>query len=88
MKKVFLFLVLALVTMAAVCFGADAIAPVVATPASVGFLDWFKQNTALVLGVALAISELLAQIPTFKGNGIVDTIIKALRVLSEKPKAE
>ena len=63
---------------------AFAAEPVVMPVAQVGFLDWFKQNSAAVLGACLAFSEVLSLIPAFKGNGILDTIIKALQVLSGK----
>ncbi len=88
MKKL-IFLVV-LVALATVAFAADPVVPVAAAPAAtaaatVGFLDWFKQNSGAVLGFALAFSELLSLIPAFKGNGILDTIIKALQSLSTKP---
>lgn len=87
MKKL-IFLVV-LVALATVAFAADpvvpAAAPAVAAQGAVGFLDWFKQNSGAVLGFALAFSELLSLIPAFKGNGILDTIIKALQSLSTKP---
>lgn len=87
MKKL-IFLVV-LVALATVAFAADPVVPVAApaaaATATVGFLDWFKQNSGAVLGFALAFSELLSLIPAFKGNGILDTIIKALQSLSTKP---
>ncbi|BDV42423.1 hypothetical protein GURASL_13460 [Geotalea uraniireducens] len=45
---------------------------------------WFRQNLVYVLGVALAISELLGVIPTFQGNGVLDSIIKSLKFLISK----
>lgn len=79
MKKAFC-LVVSLFFVSAVAFAADP-APV----AAVGFLDWFKQNSGAVLGFALALSEILSLIPAFKGNGILDTIIKALQAMSGNP---
>ena len=87
MKKFFLFLALVVVFVAAVCFGADAVVPAAAAVPAVGFMDWFKQNATAVIGAALALSEVLSLIPAFQGNGILDTIIKALKVMSEKPAA-
>ncbi|KAB0668928.1 hypothetical protein F6V30_13910 [Oryzomonas sagensis] len=88
MKKLILLVTMLVACMAVAAFGADpvaVVAPATVTPAAtVGFLDWFKQNTSLVLGVALALSELLAAIPAFKGNGILDSIIKGLVALSGK----
>jgi hypothetical protein len=83
MKKIFLFMVVCVAMLVGVCFGADVVA-VAPAPAPVGFLDWFKANTPAVLGVALALSELLSLIPAFKGNGILDTIVKGLKALSNK----
>lgn len=76
----FTFIILTIV--AAVCFGADAAVPPVAPTPSL--LGWFKANEAVILAAALGISELLSLIPGFKGNGVLDTIIKALRALSQK----
>lgn len=79
------FLVLLLVMLASVAMGVDAVpVPVPAPAVSISVLDWFKANTAVVIGLALAISEVLALIPGIKGNGIVDAIIKALKVLANK----
>ena len=82
MKK--LVLVCVLLACSINAFAAD---PAVAAAATVGFMDWFKQNTSACLGVVVAISELLALIPGFKGNGILDTILKAAKFMSEKPAA-
>jgi hypothetical protein len=38
----------------------------------------------IILGVLLGISESLALIPACKSNGILDAIIKVLKVLSKK----
>lgn len=43
--------------------------------------DWFQTNLTLILSLALAVSELLAVTPWFKGNGILDSIIKGLKYL-------
>lgn len=83
MKRFFLPFIIVAVALAGYAFAADPAAPAVPA-ASVGFLDWFKQNTGPVLAVALAISELLSLIPAFRGNGILDTILKALHALSDK----
>ena len=83
MKKLFCLLAVLGVLVSSVAMAADAVVPAATTPS---LMAWFQANTAVILGVALAISELLAQIPAFKGNGILDTIIKALQALSEKPQ--
>lgn len=79
------FMALCTAAMAADPAAVTPVTPVTAAPAAVGFLDWFRQNTATVLGFALAFSELLSLIPAFKGNGLLDSIIKALQALSSKP---
>jgi len=89
MKKfggfILMFVLLAL-AMVAGAFGADpvAVVPVAAAPAAPSILSWFMANQAAVFAAALAMSELLSLIPGFKGNGILDTIIKALVQLSGK----
>jgi len=52
--------------------------------AAPSIMAWFQANQAAIFGLALAISEFLALIPAFKGNGILDTIIKALKLLTGK----
>lgn len=76
--------------LAAVAFAADpaAVAPldsgnIAAAEPSIAL--WIKAYLPIILGVALAISEGLAVIPQFQGNGLLDTIIKSLRALSGKP---
>lgn len=83
-----LLLICLFVCFAAIAGAVDAAPVAAAVPVApvVGFLDWFKQNTAAVLGAALALSELLSLVPQFQGNGILDSITKALRALS-KPAA-
>ena len=54
------------------------IVPVVATPS---LMAWFQGNLTAVLGIALAVSELLGSIPSIKGNGILDTIGKFLKYM-------
>ncbi len=78
---------LILVAVAAIAGAADPAAVALAAPApaaSVSILDWFRQNNALILGVALAISELLGATPWFKGNGLLDSIVKSLKFLAGK----
>lgn len=54
----------------------------------VTFTDWFKENLTYILAAALAVSELLAVTPWFKGNGILDSIIKALNFFRGKNRRE
>ena len=86
-----LLLCLALLLCMAICvLAADpATAPAVipAVPATVpapSIIDWFTLYKAYIFGAALAISELLGVTPWFKGNGIMDTIIKGLKLLMGK----
>jgi uncharacterized membrane protein len=44
--------------------------------------SWIMNNSGTIFGALLAISELMALIPAFKGNGILDSIIKALKALA------
>jgi len=67
---------------APLAFAADPAATTAAADPSL--FAWFVANKAAIFGVALAISEFLTLIPGFKGNGILDTIIQALKVLSAK----
>ncbi|MDD5107576.1 MAG: hypothetical protein PHC49_18430 [Desulfuromonadaceae bacterium] len=89
MKMRTLFL-LGLFCLFAICsaFAADSL-PVPAAAAAAqtpSILTWAMANSAAIFGVALAISEFLALIPGFHGNGILDAIIKALSTLSKKPE--
>ena len=79
MKKLILAAVIMSI-MATVAAGADATAPA----ATGGALAWFSDNKVAVIAAALAISELLALVPGLKGNGILDSIIKILKVVSGK----
>ncbi len=65
-------------------FAADPVTTTAAVAADPSLFAWFVANKAAIFGVALAISEFLTLIPGFKGNGILDTIIQALKVLSAK----
>ena len=63
---------------------AIAVAPAVVAPS---MIEWFVVNKAAVFGCLLGISELLSLTPGFKGNGIFDTILKALTSLSGKEQS-
>lgn len=54
------------------------------TIANPSVLDWFRLNIVAVLTVLLALSELFALMPWFKGNGILDAIVKILKLMLEK----
>ncbi|MDA8413008.1 MAG: hypothetical protein M0023_04380 [Desulfobacteraceae bacterium] len=87
LKSLFCFTLIVLVC-AVTAFAADPVATVAVAPiATVSILDWFKQNSAAIFGALFAISEVLGAIPGFKGNGIFDTIVKALSILSNKQEA-
>lgn len=43
-----------------------------------------QENIVLILSVALGVSEALALIPALKANGIIDGVIKVLKVLLGK----
>lgn len=81
MKKIICIGMVAALGLSGVAFAADA----TTTAAAPGFMDWLAQNKAVVIGAALAISELLALIPGIKGNGILDMVINLLK--SEQGKA-
>lgn len=85
--KSFISILFLLVLVAVSAFATTA-APVVAAVPAPTLFGWFQANTPVILGVALAVSELLSVIPAFKGNGILDTIIKALHALSDKPNPQ
>jgi len=70
-----LMLIIAFTAIAAL--GVDVVPAATVPPLSI--MEWFTVNSALVFGVAWAISELLAVIPAFKGNGFLDIILNFLR---------
>jgi len=86
MKNLFsLFTVVILsLVMAAVAFAVDAdpAAAVAAasTPEGVSTTTWI----AAILGVLLAVSELLALIPGVRSNGIFDAVYRGLKALGSK----
>lgn len=85
MKSLFSFLAVVLVTVAlgVVAFAADADPAAVAaaaTPEGVSTTTWI----AAILGVLLAVSELLALIPGVRTNGIFDAIYRGLKALGRK----
>jgi hypothetical protein len=47
-------------------------------------LEWMQTNSAYIIAVLLAISELMALIPALKGNGIIDSVIKMLKAMAAK----
>jgi len=78
---------MAMALAAAAIVSAETVAPgttQTAATAAPSIMAWFQANQAAIFGLALAISEFLALIPAFKGNGILDTIIKALKLLTGK----
>ncbi len=81
----FIVLYLILVTFA---LGADlvpVVPPVVALPApTASFILWAKENLAAILGVCLALSELMGASPWFKGNGLIDSVTKSLKFLMQR----
>jgi len=82
MKKLICFILMYTFVLTTVAFAAD-VAPmaVVAPVAAPSFVMWFMANLAPIFGVLLTITELMSLSPWFAGNGIVDTIIKALKFL-------
>lgn len=48
-------------------------------------MEFLNQHLAMILSVALAISEALALIPSFKSSGILDMAIRLLKRLLGKP---
>ncbi len=92
MKKIMGFIRFMLVTafllaIAGVVLAAEAVAPGVTAPAAAAapsLVAWFQANQVYVYGALLAISELLGVVPQFQGNGVIDTIIKAIKLLMAK----
>ncbi len=85
MKSLFSLLIAVLITCVlgtvAVASGADpAAVAAAATPEGVSATVWI----AAVLGVLLAVSELLALIPGVRSNGIFDAIYRGLKALGTK----
>lgn len=85
MKKLFSLSIAFLVTCAlgVVAFAADADPTAVAaaaTPEGVSATVWI----AAVLGVLLAVSELLTLIPGVRSNGIFDAVYRGLKALGSK----
>ena len=87
-KLIILALIGTVIAFATLAGAADpvATAPAVAAAAAPApaFMDWFSKNLVNIFGIALAVSELLGASPWFKGNGILDSIIKSLRYLASK----
>ena len=84
MKRIFLvLLVVWMMLFVTIAFAAEAVTPA----ASQSLFDWLTVNAAIILGAALAVSEALALIPAFQGNGILDTIIKFLKLIMAKKAA-
>lgn len=75
-----LLLMLVFILISAIAIAAESVAPVV----NQTWFEWVDINAVVLLGAALAISEVLALIPGFKGNGILDTIIKFIKLLISK----
>ena len=96
MKKLSIFYLTSVAALAFVgaAFAADPVVvqeaiEVVAntTTPQASVIDWFRQNTVLILGIFLAVSELLGASPWFKGNGVIDVLIKSLKFLMGKTPA-
>jgi len=78
MRKGFNYILFTLLLVLVLAFPVLGEAAVQSQPVVV---DWFQANLTLILSLALAVSELLAVTPRFKGNGILDSIIKGLKYL-------
>jgi len=66
---------------------ATAAAPA-ATQPDPSIVAWFSLYKSYIFAAALTLGELMAVTPWFKGNGIIDTIIKALKMLCSKETAQ
>lgn len=84
MKRIISLLVLiALTIITALAFAADPPATAAAVPVpSTSFMAWFSVNENAILKFALSVSEFLGVFTMFKGNGILDSIVKGLKALS------
>lgn len=88
MKKFTLFLVLSLLTVSAVCFGADVV-PVAATPSVPSYFSWLTDNWGLVAAFWLAAEQIFAA-TSLKSNStfqIVCNIIDAIVTKKQTPAA-
>lgn len=85
MNRIIALLFFSILLACSIAFGTEAPAPAIAAQ-SPSIMTWIMSNSAAIFGVCLAISEFMALIPGFQGNGILDAIIKALTVLSKKPE--
>lgn len=76
---------LSLVMMATVALAADPVTPA-AVAAVAAAVDPANSTTwiAAILGVLLALSEMLALIPSVKANGIFDALFKGLKAIAGK----
>jgi len=83
MKKIFLFTLLAIITLVAVCFGADPVAPVAAAPVVVppavntftSILSWLTANQGVAGMLVVAIIDFILAInPQWKSNGALHFI--------------
>lgn len=87
-----LLIIMCLALLSAVAFAAETVAPGSTTTAAQAaqptIMQWLTANLATVFLVLLGISEALSLLPWFKGNGILDMIIKALRTLAGKPTTQ
>lgn len=79
-----LFLVVfSIMMLVAVALAADP-AATAAAPAPAGVMAFLQAHATVLLSLALAISEVLALIPSVKSNGIFDAIYKGLQAMANK----
>lgn len=87
-----MFIILAIMLTMAFMAIADPGTVAATVPAAVqpdpSIVAWFSLYKAYIFAAALALSELLAVTPWFKGNGLLDTIIKGLKMLYGKETAQ
>jgi len=77
-KRLISILILLMIVVLVIGLALPVMAATAVGPSPPSVIDWVRDNLSYILGLALAVSELLAATPWFKGNGILDYIIKGL----------
>ena len=78
---------LLLTTFLIFAFAFPALAETGVPLAPITFTSWLQDNLVYVLGFLLALSELMSVTPWFKGNGLLDSIIKGLSKMLGKNRS-
>lgn len=85
-RAIYLVIALAIALLYAVAAIAAPEAAAVVPPESL--FVWVQANEKVLLRFALGVSEFLALFKAFQGNGIVDTFIKAIKLLQVQTESK